>query len=1035
MPPEVTQLVQMNHLHATQVDINEAEITEDLAAQPEEQDALIQEKSTKSLEVDSIEDLLVRLAEMNELFTQEKTHENIGDVEADAHESMYDVLCKRLLNKNRRLGQLNMRSWQAAIHHNFTTLRIEELEKEVKALRKTVYDLEDDHDFDNRKERFPLHLHELKRSNPYEFVLNADTVRLPTLQQPALEVRLPGGAPLKQVPSPASPKEDTTSNEESCHPDTVEKKPFEITPDRLRIRSRPLMFQLEQLTGTPIVSKVATDNVKGDKVYNSMVFLRPFQFFIKHEMAIRKSVADVEAELETESKTASGLQSDSKRSGLKQDKLDQQQFLTKDLLDDLKLLITFLDMDLHPTLHLVNAIKEGTAAEIEYADLKHLFRRGDIVVVGTYQAYARMVVNVAGGRDPLTHKLRDEDKETPIPVNGFAIDCISLGSSGTSVIPKLEQFSIRRFHGTQPISSLPIYPLKFDPNAKSLRNKFIQGGKHFSSITRDSFCHKRVVGKTVDEPSTNLDAEVIVDMTLAMNAKPEWRSISHVSTDDFTRNDNREIEEPPWCKHSNKYSSTCCGSDAIFDDLDLDDIDAQEFLKRTGHMLYPIAYEDLTDDHFMIMRPYVHAFVLRSRQWVTIRSEDLQEVVFRNNFDDLVVPDNHKTTVKALVTTHENARSPQSSISSDRSSIGSALDLVKGKGSGLVILLHGPPGVGKTSTAECVADDTKRPLFPITCGDIGETASEVEHNLQSNFQLAHKWGCVLLLDEADVFLAKRTRNDLRHNAVTSVFLRSLEYYAGILFLTTNRVGAMDPAFRSRIQMSLFYPHLSLDVTCMLYMKFIKRAKAEQQRQGSCLFKIKEKEIVKFGKKHFRVLEKEGYETWNGRQIRNAFQTAIALAEHQSMTMAPGDPVPTLGKEQFDTVARGFRQFDEYLNRTLGGTDADLARREGYRNDNFMMAGTNANPGVPIIPLANPQSSYHPRPKQMASQSAMNYEIGDDSDTETESDDDSDNDATQTGRRKVGTPAEGKSMTTSETPDDMDEFREYMMWKKRKSQFK
>jgi SpoVK/Ycf46/Vps4 family AAA+-type ATPase len=88
------------------------------------------------------------------------------------------------------------------------------------------------------------------------------------------------------------------------------------------------------------------------------------------------------------------------------------------------------------------------------------------------------------------------------------------------------------------------------------------------------------------------------------------------------------------------------------------------------------------------------------------------------------------------------------------------------------------PGVGKTSTAECVADSTKRPLFQITCGDIGDTATEVERNLESSFKLAHKWGCVLLLDEADIFLQKRDRADIKRNAIVSVFLRSLEYYAG-----------------------------------------------------------------------------------------------------------------------------------------------------------------------------------------------------------------------------------------------------------------
>ena len=143
---------------------------------------------------------------------------------------------------------------------------------------------------------------------------------------------------------------------------------------------------------------------------------------------------------------------------------------------------------------------------------------------------------------------------------------------------------------------------------------------------------------------------------------------------------------------------------------------------------------------------------------------------------------------------------------------------------------------------------------------------EVEKNLHHNFRLAYKWGCVLLLDEADVFLAKRNKTDLRRNAVTSVFLRSLEYYAGILFLTTNRVGGIDPAFKSRIQLSLYYPPIDLDVTVKLYGVFLKRARDEQKRTGVTQFKIKEKEILKFAKNHFKCLMKDGYNTWNGRSV-------------------------------------------------------------------------------------------------------------------------------------------------------------------------
>lgn len=52
-------------------------------------------------------------------------------------------------------------------------------------------------------------------------------------------------------------------------------------------------------------------------------------------------------------------------------------------------------------------------------------------------------------------------------------------------------------------------------------------------------------------------------------------------------------------------------------------------------------------------------------------------------------------------------------------------------------------------------------------GDLGVTASDVESRLETNFTLAHRWGCVLLLDEADIFLAERTKDDFLRNSLVS----------------------------------------------------------------------------------------------------------------------------------------------------------------------------------------------------------------------------------------------------------------------------
>lgn len=111
-----------------------------------------------------------------------------------------------------------------------------------------------------------------------------------------------------------------------------------------------------------------------------------------------------------------------------------------------------------------------------------------------------------------------------------------------------------------------------------------------------------------------------------------------------------------------------------------------------------------------------------------------------------------------------------------------------------------------------------------------------------------------------------------------------EYYSGILFLTSNRVGNIDPAFKSRIHMSVFYSRLDMDATCKLYEVFIKRAKAEQERRNSFMFDIKKKEIFRFAKRHFRQMEKEGLATWNGRYEEN-YQHVICLRRFQTCSIS------------------------------------------------------------------------------------------------------------------------------------------------------
>lgn len=137
-------------------------------------------------------------------------------------------------------------------------------------------------------------------------------------------------------------------------------------------------------------------------------------------------------------------------------------------------------------------------------------------------------------------------------------------------------------------------------------------------------------------------------------------------------------------------------------------------------------------------------------------------------------------------------------------------DIVEGKSGGTTVLCAGPAGVGKTLTAEVYSEIIKRPLYRVHSGQLGLNVAEMEKALKDTLTRAQRWGAVMLIDEADVYIKRRDDN-IAANAVVGVFLRVLEYFNGLLFLTTNRVEDIDEAIISRcIAMIKYYPPDSED---------------------------------------------------------------------------------------------------------------------------------------------------------------------------------------------------------------------------------
>lgn len=153
-------------------------------------------------------------------------------------------------------------------------------------------------------------------------------------------------------------------------------------------------------------------------------------------------------------------------------------------------------------------------------------------------------------------------------------------------------------------------------------------------------------------------------------------------------------------------------------------------------------------------------------------------------------------------------------------------------------------------------------------------------------------------------------------SVIEVFLRVLEYYSGILILTTNRIGEFDEAFSSRVHIKLYYPKLDRNSTLEIwYMNIQRVAKSKELNLD-----IKVDEIRKFARRQWAESADSPTQRWNGRQIRNAFQTAIALAkwDHRE-SEEDADTKACLSVKQFEVVAQTSAHFDTYIT-TMHGVD-------------------------------------------------------------------------------------------------------------------
>ncbi|KAL8879546.1 MAG: hypothetical protein Q9198_002859 [Flavoplaca austrocitrina] len=199
-------------------------------------------------------------------------------------------------------------------------------------------------------------------------------------------------------------------------------------------------------------------------------------------------------------------------------------------------------------------------------------------------------------------------------------------------------------------------------------------------------------------------------------------------------------------------------------------------------------------------------------------------------------------------------------------------DLIEGKGRGLVIMLHGPPGIGKTLTAEAIAEKTSRPLFIVTVPQIGLNASKAERNLETMFELAR----MKLMS----FWKRGILKPIRIGMLSS------------LILTTNRIKSLDAAVQSRIHLAVRFDELTQRQMRNILETILKK------------FNVRHSEIEDIKDKFQNYLADSPRFKLNGREIRNVVFSAHAMALSEGKE--------SIGWNHIRDVLRLTRDFQDHL---------------------------------------------------------------------------------------------------------------------------
>ena len=329
---------------------------------------------------------------------------------------------------------------------------------------------------------------------------------------------------------------------------------------------------------------------------------------------------------------------------------------------------------------------------------------------------------------------------------------------------------IDNYRGTMKTTDLVAMPLEMQTDQFNIKERLTKRGRKFEQLRGYNF--KAYKGSVsiydvewgTENQRANVAERIIID-THAYNQFTNQADAQLMPLDidmvdsSFRRSRQRNFDEfsspipPPPPTHGSGHNTFATSRSRTYKEpvRPLDENVPRVNKQRTESYHGP----PLTEDQLLLCVPRVSGFLLKRKLWSRFNVVDVEDIPWNDvAFDSLVLPNREKDLLLAFA---EGQANPDSNFD----------DFIQGKGKGVVLLLSGPAGVGKTLTAESVAETMRVPLYVMSAGELGTATFEIERALKDVLEKCTMWKAVLLIDEADVFLETRSSSDLHRNAMVS----------------------------------------------------------------------------------------------------------------------------------------------------------------------------------------------------------------------------------------------------------------------------